>query len=206
MRKRVLFGDDPDRPLIVFVGRSNVGKSSIIRSLTGTKVRVGKKPGSTRQEIFIDLGPYLLMDMAGFGHMAGQSKKFIEEMKTRIVRRLEEWSRLIKLSVLIVDISLFRVLCERWEARGEIPIDVEFYGFISEISPKAVVAANKIDKLKKKQVTSELEFMRQKLIESFPKEQPVIVPISAKKGHGVEQLRRTIEEMLERDGMAPPEW
>ena len=99
-----------NKPLIVFAGRSNVGKSSTIRVLTGKKVRVGKRPGSTRWEQMIDLDPVTIVDIPGFGFMSGQSKTTIEETKKHIIESLESWSSRILLSVFIVDISLFRIL------------------------------------------------------------------------------------------------
>lgn len=199
-------GIEKSKRLIVFVGRSNVGKSSTIRALTGRRVRVGKKPGSTRREYLIDLGTYLLADMAGFGHMAGQNKEFIEETKTAIVHRLEKWSPDIALSVLILDLSLFRTLYNRWNGRGEIPIDVEFYDFLSEVSPKVVIAANKIDKLKKKQLDNELQFLRDKMREIVPQHEPVIIPTCARRKIGTEQLRQTINRILRECGLKRPEW
>ncbi len=206
MQERDHSGIDRTKKLIVFVGRSNVGKSSTIRALTGKRVRVGKKPGSTRREQFIDLGAYLLADMAGFGHMAGQSKEFIEETKTAIVHRLEEWSPKIAVSVLILDISLFRILYERWDNRGEIPIDIEFYGFLSEVSPRVVIVANKIDKLKKKQLDDELQFLRERMLEAVSHQEPIIVPTCAKKRVGTDQLKQTINDVLKAGGLKRPEW
>ncbi|UCE09990.1 MAG: GTP-binding protein EngB [Candidatus Thorarchaeota archaeon] len=199
-------GIDPEDKLIVIAGRSNVGKSSMIRALTGRKVRVGKRPGSTKWEQLIDLGAFLLVDMAGFGFMAGQSKTAIEEMKTEIVRKLESWGRQIVLSILIVDISLFRTLFERWDARDEIPIDVEFYSFLSEISPEVIVAANKSDKLKKKQLEIDLEFMKSCLVEIVPSSEPIIVPISATKGKGVLSLKDAVECSLRDRDLGKPSW
>ena len=82
---------NPMKPMIVFAGRSNVGKSSTIRGLTGKKVRIGKKPGSTRWELMIDFGPITIVDIPGFGYMAGQSKTTIEETKVNVVQKLESW-------------------------------------------------------------------------------------------------------------------
>lgn len=206
MLERGHSGTNRAKKLIVFVGRSNVGKSSTIRALTGKKVRVGKKPGSTRREYFIDLGNYLLADMAGFGHMAGQSKGFIEETKTAIVYKLEEWSSKIALSVLILDLSLFRTLYERWNNRNEIPIDVEFYSFLSEVSPRVVIAANKIDKLKKKKLDDELQFLHEKMMETVPRKKPIIVPICAKRRIGTEHLKQIINDLLSEEGLVEPEW
>jgi GTP-binding protein EngB required for normal cell division len=191
---------------VVFAGRSNVGKSSTIRALTGKKLRVGKKPGSTRWELMIELGPVTLVDIPGFGHMSGVSKTGIEEMKTTIVEKLEGWSDRLALAVLIVDISLFRELVERWEKRGEIPIDVEFYSFLSEISPHVVVAANKIDKLKKRERTAELEYLIFKLREALPEVEPNVIPLAALRKQGIPDLKHVVETILIQSGLEKPEW
>ena len=95
------------KPMIVFAGRSNVGKSSTIRALTGKRVRIGKKPGSTRWELLIDFGPITIVDIPGFGYMAGQSKTTIEETKTNVVQKLESWQDKIALAILIIDIKIY---------------------------------------------------------------------------------------------------
>ena len=199
-------GTDLKEPLVVFAGRSNVGKSSTIRALTGRKVRVGKKPGSTRWELMISMGPVTFVDIPGFGHMSGVSKTGIEEMKTTIIQKLEGWSDRLALAVLIVDISLFRELVERWETRGEIPIDVEFYTFLSEITPHVIVVANKIDKLKKRQQSVELEYLAFKLKEALPDIEPNIVPLAAQKKQGISDLKYAVEMVLVQSGLETPEW
>jgi GTP-binding protein EngB required for normal cell division len=160
MRKHVRSGTSKSsRPLIVFAGRSNVGKSSVIRILTGKKMRVGKKPGSTRWEQWIDLDFVTIVDFPGFGYMAGASKTDIDNTKTQVIQKLEKWSERIALAVLIIDLSLFRELIERWSNRNEIPIDIEFYSFLNEIAPQVLVVANKIDKIKKSQIRDEIEYL-----------------------------------------------
>ncbi|MBD3157912.1 MAG: GTP-binding protein EngB [Candidatus Lokiarchaeota archaeon] len=194
------------KPLVVFAGRSNVGKSSVIRHLTGRDVTVGKKPGSTRKEIKIDMGSVLMVDIPGFGFMAGRSKKRIEQTKTSIIRKLEEWGEDILLAVLIIDISLFRELYERWSSRGEIPIDVEFYTFLSEIASNVIVVANKMDKLKKRERGAELDYLRRRLLEYMPSREPIIVPISAKEGKNIGRLRHTVEQIIVQSGVRSPDW
>ncbi len=194
------------KPLVVFAGRSNVGKSSTIRALTGVKLRVGKKPGSTRRERKVDLGSVMLVDIPGFGYMSGTSKTDIEKMKVNLVQQLEEWSDDIILGVLVLDISIFREIAERWESRGEIPIDVEFYTFLNEIANNVLVIANKIDKVKKKNRHDELEFLRYKLIASMPTVEPLIMPISASREQGIGQLRGIITEMIQAAGLGSPRW
>ncbi|MFW9908439.1 MAG: GTP-binding protein EngB [Candidatus Thorarchaeota archaeon] len=193
-------------PLIVFVGRSNVGKSSIIRALTGKKVIVGKRPGSTRWEQMIEMGSFIIADIPGFGFMAGQSKIKIEETKKHIIQSLESWSDRILLSVLILDVSLFRLLHDRWSSRGEIPVDVEFYSFLCEISPRVVVVANKADKLKGSQVQSELDFLIQMLRESVIDREPTVILTNALKKKGVSLLRNLIDEILREEGLEAPRW
>jgi GTP-binding protein EngB required for normal cell division len=195
-----------DKPMIVFAGRSNVGKSSTIRALTGKKVRVGKKPGSTRWELMIDFGPITIVDIPGFGFMSGQSKTTIEETKVNIVQKLESWSSQLALSVLIIDISLFREIFERWSSRGEIPIDVEFYSFLSEISPSVIVLANKSDKVKKRKLTDELQFLVDRLKEVVPSIEPNVIVTAALKKSGMRELAETIDSLLSGQGVESPRW
>jgi GTP-binding protein EngB required for normal cell division len=194
------------KPLIVFAGRSNVGKSSIIRALTGRKLRVGKKPGSTRWEQFIDLGPIVLVDIPGFGYMAGQSKTAIDEMKTHIIHRLENWSERAILSVLIIDVSLFGQLVERWDQRGEIPVDVEFYTFLSEITPHVIVVANKIDKIKPREQERAITYLKNTLKASITRKEMTIVVTAASKKVGISELKDAINQTLSREEIQKPDW
>ncbi|MCF2135645.1 MAG: GTP-binding protein EngB [Candidatus Thorarchaeota archaeon] len=198
--------EEEEKPLVVFAGRSNVGKSSLIRLLTGKKVRVGKKPGSTTWEIPIDMGPVVFIDIPGFGFMAKRSKSEIEEMKTTIVKKLESWSDRLVLAVLILDVSLFREIAERWESRGEIPIDIEFYTFLSEISPQVIVVGNKIDKVKKREQQRTIEYVTQRLGEEVPDRPLNLVITSATKREGISDLKYRVEEALKRKGIGKLPW
>lgn len=202
-------GQDPtgkNKHLIVFAGRSNVGKSSTIRALTGQKVRVGKKPGSTRWEQMIDLDPVTIVDIPGFGFMSGKSKTEIEEVKDHIIESLEGWRSRILLAVFIVDISLFRVLFERWSSRGEVPVEVEFYSFLCEIAPRVIVLANKMDKVKKRHIDDELDFLTFQLREAVVEREPTIILSAALKKQGMRELRDLINEILSEEGLERPQW
>jgi GTP-binding protein EngB required for normal cell division len=146
------------------------------------------------------------VDIPGFGYMAGQSKAAIEETKTNVIQKLELWQDKIALAILIIDISLFRELYERWSSRGEIPIDVEFYGFLSEIAPNVVVVANKIDKTKKRARQGEIDFLEIKLRETFPEKEPIIIQTSAHKKQGISDLISTIDGILTEQGLDTPRW
>ncbi|MHA1771440.1 MAG: GTP-binding protein EngB [Candidatus Thorarchaeota archaeon] len=206
MHKQDNSGIEEDKPLVVFAGRSNVGKSSLIRLLTRKKVRVGKRPGSTTWEIQIDMGPVIFMDIPGFGFMAKRSKSEIEEMKTTIVKKLESWSERLALAVLILDVAIFREIAERWESRGEIPIDIEFYTFLSEIAPQVIVVGNKIDKVKKREQQKTIEYVIQRLEAEVPDKPLNLVITSATKREGISDLKHRVEVALEKRGVGKLPW
>jgi GTP-binding protein EngB required for normal cell division len=197
-------GNESKRPLVIVAGRSNVGKSSIVKALTGRKVRIGKRPGTTGREELIDLESVVLVDMPGFGYAAGKDRASIDRMKTRIIHTLEVWESRMLIAILVIDVSLFRELVERWEDRNELPIDMEFYGFLSEISQHVIVAANKTDKVASREREDEIGFLRMKLAEV--REGPDIIPISAKEKESIKHLKARIESILRQQGLEPPKW
>jgi len=199
-------GTEAEKPLVVVAGRSNVGKSSIVRCLTGKKVRVGKKPGSTRREFLLDLGPLTLVDMQGFGHAERLSKVAIEASKRRTVASLETWGKRIAVAILVVDVSLFKDLTDRWEARGEIPIDIEFYSFLSEICREVIIVANKSDKLDKRNFSEAIEYLQSKMAAAEPERRPSIVVTSSRNKTGIDELKTRIEQALSTQGFAKPAW
>ena len=154
----------------------------------------------------IDLGSVTAVDIPGFGYMASTSKKDIEEMKKTVIHRLEEWHEDILVAVLIVDVSLFRELVDRWEMREEIPIDIEFYTFLSEIAADVIVLANKLDKLRRKQRPVELEYLREKLRIALPHQEPTVIPASASKKIGIAELKMRIESILASTELMAPDW
>jgi len=154
----------------------------------------------------IDYGPIIIVDIPGFGYMAGQSKALIEETKTNVVQKLEGWKDNIILAVLIIDISLFKELYERWSSRGEIPIDVEFYSFLSEISQNVIVVANKSDKVKKRALQNEIDFLVTKLKEGSSGKDPTVVPTSAQRKQGLSYLVSIIDDLLIDHGLDRPQW
>ena len=89
--------------MIVFVGRSNVGKSTLIFRLTGKYVKRGKRPGVTRKPIELGWRGKTIVDMPGFGFMSGVPKHIQERIKTEIVRFIENNADKIDLAVLVID-------------------------------------------------------------------------------------------------------
>ncbi|MDI6819659.1 MAG: GTP-binding protein EngB [Candidatus Hodarchaeaceae archaeon] len=183
---------------IVLVGRSNVGKSSVIRQLTGKRIPVGRRPGVTRKLLRYRHGELDIVDMPGFGYMAGVSRARQEEIKTEIVRYLEARRQGILFAIQVLDARAFGEIVERWERRGQVPIDVEMFHFLQELELRPIVVANKIDLIYPDERDEVLDDICEKLGMPFPWSQwkDIIVPFSAKTGEGLEGLVKLICERL----------
>ncbi len=180
--------------LLVFAGRSNVGKSTLFSALFGIKVRKGKRPGTTIKPNFLKAGEVLAVDLPGYGYMKGISWEFSEKVRDFIVHYVEENADSIALAIQVIDLPAFREVAERWESRGEIPIDVEMCSFLKEVCKNVLVAANKADKLSKRELKEELIYARRKL-------NAEIIPVSAKRGE-VKELKSRIVDLLKKEGLS----
>lgn len=167
---------------IIFVGRSNVGKSSIIRKLTGSKVRVGKRPGVTLKPTHIRLGDLLVTDMPGFGFMSGVKERKQDIVKDKIVHYIEDNAGRIDLAVLVIDGSSFLEIVARWDERNEIPVDIELFRFLNEVGVPVILAINKMDKIDRDMADHVLDEIMERLGLPSPWNmwQDVVVPVSAK--------------------------
>lgn len=167
---------------IIFVGRSNVGKSSIIRKLTGSKVRVGKRPGVTLKPIHIRLGDLLVTDMPGFGFMSGVKERKQDIVKDKIVHYIEDNAGRIDLAVLVIDGSSFLEIVARWEERNEIPVDIELFRFLNEVGVPVILTINKMDKIDRDMADHVLDEIMERIGLPSPWNmwQDVVVPVSAK--------------------------
>lgn len=163
-------------PQFAFAGRSNVGKSSVINRLAGRKnlAYVGASPGKTTQinYFLVDQGAYLV-DLPGYGYA-----KVPREEKERWGRLMESYFQdekdLITTGVLIVDIR-----------HKPTENDLTMHRWFRETGCPEIVVANKLDKLKKSQVEPALAVIRETLELT---EADALVPFSAEKGNGKEEL------------------
>ncbi len=197
-----MFDSRPDRAAeLVLVGRSNVGKSTLMRELTGHRFETGGKPGVTREPNHYDWAPedFVVTDLPGFGFMSGVEADRREEIKTAIVRYLETYAECVLVAVLVVDGKSAVDIIDRHEGRGEIPYDVEMFGFLRELGVPTVVAVNKIDKVD--DVDDRLDELcdRLGLLPPWQQWQDTIAPISAKRGT-VEPLYEAIRGRLHEQG------
>lgn len=187
---------------LVLVGRSNVGKSSVIRQLTGKRVIVGRRPGVTRRISRYSCGKLDVVDMPGFGFMAGVSREKQEQTKTEIVRYLEQNKEKILTALEVIDARAFSEIVERWERRGQIPVDVEMFSFLRELGLKPIAVVNKIDLIYTGERDGVLDDICEKLDMSPPWRQwlDTVAPVSAKTGEGVPELRRLVGDRLKTSG------
>lgn len=167
-------------PEIAFAGKSNVGKSSVINRVLNRKnfARVGEKPGKTIHINYftVDKQCYFV-DLPGYGYA-----KVSQKEKDRWAKLMECYfaSERIDLGVFIVDArhapTNNDITMARW--------------FLDSTCP-FVVIANKLDKVKKSEIESNLSIIRRDL--ELPLECPVI-PFSAEKGTGRDELIKRILE------------
>lgn len=171
-------------PQVVFAGRSNVGKSSVINRLLNRKnfARVGSAPGKTTHinYFLIDKKLYLV-DLPGYGYA-----KVSKQERDRWGRLIEAWfadTERMALGILIVDVRHKPTMDDCTMAQV----------FLSAGKPFLVVA-NKLDKLKKSEISDNLLRIRETL--ALPEDAPVF-PFSAEKGDGKAELLGEILTGLE---------
>jgi GTP-binding protein EngB required for normal cell division len=168
----------------VLVGRSNVGKTSLMREIVGRKYDVGSRPGVTLEPNRYEWNAegFAVTDMPGFGFMSGVDEERRERVKDGVVSYLEENADDILVAVHVIDASAFAEIVDRWRDRGEVPHDVDLHGFLVDIDVPVVVAANKTDKVDNRDET--LDGVAERLGYPPPWEQwdDVIAPTCAKRG------------------------
>ena len=180
---------------IVLIGRSNVGKSTIFRELTGKKVKIGKRPGITQYPFKVLVGDIFYVDMPGYGFMFKATKKDQEKTKNLIVEYFEQHADDILLAVQVIDAASFLDIADRWEDRGEVPFEIELWEFLIDLGLDVVLAANKMDRIAKSDLDPGLDLICERLGMLAPWAQwtDKIAPISAKRGN-IEPLRSIISK------------
>lgn len=167
-------------PEIAFAGKSNVGKSSVINRILQRKnfARVGEKPGKTIHVNYftVDRKCYFV-DLPGYGFA-----KVSQAEKNRWAKLMESYfaAERIDLGVMIVDAR-----------HAPTNNDITMAAWFLQSGCPFVVVANKLDKVKKSQIESNLLTIRQDL--ELP-ENCHVIPFSAEKGTGREELVRIIME------------
>ncbi len=138
---------------IVFIGRSNVGKSSVINSLTGRKslVKSSATPGKTREiNFFLINKEVYFVDLPGYG-FAKMSKKQSEKLRKLILWYFTSGESMPRLVVLIIDAKV-----------GATDLDMEMLEILREHNHNVLIVANKVDKLKKNDIKKKISEIEQK--------------------------------------------
>ena len=169
-------------PQLAFAGRSNVGKSSVINRLVNRKnfARVGASPGKTSQINYFRLdGAAYLVDLPGYGYA-----KVSKAERDRWGRLMEAYfaSGLITAGVQIVD--------ARHKPTAD---DVTMVNWFYDTGCPVIVAANKLDKLKRSEIEPNLQRIRETL---ELREEDRLVAFSAERGDGREELTAALEAVL----------
>jgi GTP-binding protein EngB required for normal cell division len=182
---------------IVFIGRSNVGKSTLMKELIGAKVRIGRRPGVTQRPNYYQFGDLLVTDMPGYGYMQGVDRGKQNRIRDLIVKYFEDNAPRIVCAVQVLDAKSFTDIVDRWDGRGEVPIDIELYQFLKDLNIPVMIAVNKMDNIYDREKDMVLDEIVQRLGMYPPWSNwlHLVAPICAKKGD-VAHLRNVIKERL----------
>jgi len=174
---------ESDLPEVAMVGRSNVGKSSVINLLTNRKglARVGNSPGKTRQINFFNLEDKLvLVDLPGYGY--AKVSKSEKEKWGKIVEIYLNGRKQLKLILMLVDIrhkptADDRIMCE----------------WIRSMGKPYIILATKSDKITRTHYQKHLREIRDTL--GLASEVSIIT-VSVLKKSGAKEVLSKIQESL----------
>jgi small GTP-binding protein len=193
-----MFESRPDRGAeVVLVGRSNVGKSTLMRELTGHTFDTGRRPGVTRDPNHYDWASedFVISDLPGFGFMEGVPEEQREQVKDDIVAYLETYADNILAAIQVVDGKAVIDIIDRHSGPDEIPHDVEMFHFLRELEIPVVVAVNKMDKVDDRDERLDALCDRLGLYPPWKQWQETVAPISAKRGN-IDALTAAVREHL----------
>ena len=173
-----------DLPEIVFAGRSNVGKSSMLNKIFNRKnlARVSSMPGKTITINFFKVDNIRIVDLPGYGYAKvakGEKRRWAEMMEGYF-----QSPRNIQLVVQLVDM--------RHKPSED---DYIMMRFLRDAGLPFIVAATKSDKLNKTQYKERMEGLKNELAEFG--DDLVIIPFSSEKGDGVDTLKSYLESIAE---------
>lgn len=176
-------GDHEDAPqhapIIVFAGRSNAGKSSVLNALCGARsARVSGVPGSTRAIQLFHLGDVILADLPGYGYAARPGSR-------------ENWRR--QITRFLATAHLFCLVTIVDSRRGIGPLDEIWLRLCEPPPAPMLLLLNKIDKLNRQQE-------KNAVAAATAQTAAHVLPFSATKKTGAEAARRFIIAAAKADG------
>lgn len=172
-------------PEYAFIGRSNVGKSSLINMLTNHKslAKTSGRPGKTQLINHFKINNnWFLVDLPGYGY-ARVSKKTKDTFQKFITDYFEKREQLVCAFVLI-DIRL--------EAQA---IDLEFITYLGEYEVPFCIIFTKVDKISKTKIDSHVAAYKKKLLANNWEEMPPYFVTSSTEGTGKDSVLNYIDEI-----------
>lgn len=171
-----------DVPEIVFAGRSNVGKSSLLNKLFNRKdlARVSSKPGKTITINFYDVDGINFVDLPGYGYA-----KISKQEKERFSELMEGYfsqHRNIKLVVQLVDMR-----------HAPSADDLGMIEFLKQTNLPFIIAMTKADKLKVNEFKKRLKDSAEELSAAGDVK---LIPFSSQTGLGADEIKQLIEEAI----------
>lgn len=174
-----------NRPEFAFIGRSNVGKSSLINMLTGNGqlAKTSSKPGKTLLiNHFLINSSYYIVDLPGYG-FAKQSKGVVSKLQQIITSYILRRANLY---------NLFLLIDSRLEPQK---IDLEFMRFLGENQVPFSIVFTKTDKLSTSALNANIKTYKDQLAQEWEPLPPIFITSSTKK-KGSEELIQYIESCL----------
>ena len=173
---------NPLKSEVVFLGRSNVGKSTLLNALSGRKVaKTSSTPGKTRSLIFFKINEkHHLVDFPGYGY--AKTSKSERERWAKLIESYFALSRPRKASFLLVD--------------SRIPIqesDVGAYKWLLNLGERVIIVPTKTDKISNNELNKKIGEMRRIFSEAEG-----IIPVSSVTRKGLRELDSRLRHYIER--------
>ena len=173
-----------NKPEYAFIGRSNVGKSSLINMLTNKRqlAKTSSTPGKTITiNHFLINDEWYLVDLPGYG-FAQRSKKDREAWKVMLDNYIKNRKNLI---------SMFVLVDSRIEPQK---IDLEFISHLGELQMPFGIIFTKVDKIKESELQRNVQVYKDKLAEEWEELPPIFIT-SSEKEIGKEDVLNYIEHL-----------
>lgn len=173
---------EDEMPQIAIVGRSNVGKSSLINALTNNSklAKTSTTPGRTRLVNYFNINnQFYLVDLPGYGFAA--ASKSIKEKWDATLDEYFEYSQKLKLVMVLLD-----------SRRIPSELDVMMINYLVEKEIPYIVILTKTDKLSKSDLNQNIK----SIVKGIKHNESLLIKTSSVKRQGIEEIANAIEKYL----------